>query len=427
MAGTGARASGGLRSSRLGSSRLGSSLARGGGARRRARASLRFSRLRGPQDAALRGAAAAAWADTSTDASASVCTSFAQGVPARCPVATAATAFGAAAGVRPPPLTLTVLGKRWSVDVLAVVHNAILFEVGDLFDMLTALVLGSKRARTAELRAFFAWFATFEAFVVTALKAEEEVLYPWLEQWGRIDGALSTGARIAAKGGIVRSVRDASAAAALLGLHHLPAGGACADRPGDALSVGFADVAVAEGVAGAPEEADAELCKRVLDAVVGHVVAFSNALADYFREQDEALPDIIEALYDREDVYSSAVDRRCVRAIWRSGRRDEATLILVRGLGGDRALARAWAHRCLRRIDRMSLPLWRRRYQSGRGAVVERFRSRKSRYEQLLALDGHPLVSDNRTDVPRNMLSTPHPAASAMHSRARVRRTISDR
>ncbi len=398
------RRSGGLRSSRMSRSGRGGP---GGTSRRRARASLRFSRLRVPKDDSIRDLVESSWDDEPGDPSSAAISDFNGQVPI-CSVAASAVTFGAAAGVHAPQLRQTALGKRWSVDIVSVVHNAVRTEMADLFDILTSIILNAnvRRATPAELRAFFAWFSSFEAFVVTALKAEEEVLYPWLEQWGRIDGALSTGARIAAKGAIIRQIRDASACSALLGLHHLPAGGVLSSSASaagsyyDGLSVGFANPSehlmngALRGADGdRPEMADASLCKRVLDAVVEHVVAFSNGIALYFREQEDALPKIIESLYDLEDVRSSGVDRRMVRAIWKSGRRDEATMMLVRGLGEDRLMARAWTQRNLRHIDRLSLPLWRRRYVAGRGAVVERFRMRKRKHEQLLALQGRALIT----------------------------------
>lgn len=350
-----------------------------------------------------------------------------RGMMSECTAEAACALFEAGGVTTAPRIRQTTLGKRWSVDVVAVVHNAIRAELGDLLEMLATLRLAALAGRlgAAELRSLFAWFASFETFAVAALKAEEEVLYPWLEQWGRIDGALSTGSRIAAKGAIIRSIRDAAAASATLGLQHLPAGGALRVDAGDELAVGFADIAV---VGGGDGGADEHVCQRVLEAVVTHVTRFGGAMGAYFREQEEALPAMIERLYDAEDVRSSAVDRRTVRAIWRSGRRDEATLIVARGLGGDRALMRAWTQRCLRRIDRMSLPLWRRRYHAGRGAVVERFRSKKVRYHQLLALQGRSLMTGETQEVARNTLSTPFPAVTAQKSwRSRVRRMHSHR
>lgn len=344
-----------------------------------------------------------------------------------CAVNNAATGFAAASGLPVPLLRQTTPGKRWSADCLSVVHNAVRAEIAALYDILTAMLLGSvaNRASVAELRAFFAWFSTFEAFVVTVLKAEEEVLYPWLEQWGRIEGALSTGARIADKGAVIRGVRDTSSCSALLGLHRLPATAVLAGPERnyhDALQVGFAEMG--------PDSSENTQCEEVLNAVAGHVSSFTLALAAYFREQEDALPKIIEGLYDAEDVRSSAFERRTLRAIWKSGRKDEATLILVKGFGENHDLARYWIQRNLRRIDRLSLPLWRRRYVAGRGAVVARFRARKKRSEQLLELHGPSIIGEHAAEEKHAMatakLSLPYAKKNPNNSNS-VFRTLSNR
>lgn len=378
------RGSGRLRTSRLLSSR---GLGRSGRARR-TRATLRFSRQRTTQEARMRDIASSSWDDgpPSPSSAASPVRSRAPS-PDACGVGQSATAFATASGLPVPLLRPTPPGTRWSTDCISVVHNAVLCEIGALYDILASMLLGcaSRRASAGELRAFFAWFATFEAFVVTVLKAEEEVLYPWLEQWGRIEGALSTGARIAAKGAVIRGVRDASACAVRLGMRRATASALMAGGERnyhDALQVGFAEMG--------PSEDENAQCEEVLTEVARHVSGFTRALAAYFREQEDALPKIIEGLYDAEDVRSSAFERRTLRAIWKSGRKDEATLILVKGFGDHHEMARCWIQRNLRRIDRMSLPLWRRRYVAGRGAVLARFRARKKRSEQLLELHGTP-------------------------------------
>lgn len=345
---------------------------RGTSSRRRTRASMRFSRLRTAHDCTIRDIVASSWDD-----------------PAATRSEHAAASFRHASGVSAPILAHVPLGKSWSADVVAVVHNAVRCEIADLFDILASMLLSSEvsNVTVAELRAFFAWFSTFEAFVVTCLKAEEEVLYPWLEQWGRIDGSLSTASRINTKGAIIRGIRDTATCAALVGLHHnLPAGVVLTNPDRhyyDALKVGFAEVGPATAA-----QHSAILCTDVLQKVVAHVSEFTTAIIAYFEDEERSLPSIIESLYDAEDVRAAAVERRTIRAIWKCGRKDESMVMLVRPID-DRAVAKAWIQRNFKRLERVSLPLWRRRYQSGRGAVVARFRQRKTRHEQIIALHAH--------------------------------------
>jgi len=262
---------------------------------------------------------------------------------------------------------------------------------------------GGKKTSVHELRAFFAWFSTFEAFLISSLKSEEDIIYPWLEQWGRIEGALSTGSRISVKGSIVRNIRDTSACSALLGFHHLPAGGILNQGGQDPLAVGFV-----RKISQDDNPDDDNTCKKVLNAVITQVIKFMQELIAYFKEQEDALPKIIESLYEKEDVKSSSIIKRMVKATWKissSGKRDELIVVLVRGLGANKTFARNWVQTNLRHIDRLSLPIWRRKYLTGRGAVVEKFRARKKRFETLLELHGRLLLTyespPEKEDLPR--------------------------
>lgn len=279
-----------------------------------------------------------------------------------------------------------ILGKVWSFDMVAVWHNAIRHDLCDLFLILEALN-GIGRDRSAvsvmELRALFAWFSTFEAFVVTRLKAEEEVLYPWVEQWGRIEGDLSTASRITTKGGIIRKIRDAAACAAILGLDRDTGGGTILMNPNrnyyDALKVGFAEIAPS-----LEKGADVARCANVVEKVTTLVAEFSSELLEYFREQERLLPLIIESLYDPQDMYAASIERRMIRSMWKCGRKDESMVMLLRAVE-DSPSARQWICRNLRRLERLTLPLWKRKYNAGRGAVVARFKDRKRYWERYAA------------------------------------------
>lgn len=285
-----------------------------------------------------------------------------------------------------PAARPVLLGKVWSLDLIVVWHNAIRHDLCDLFVILEALNgVGRDRSTVSvmELRALFAWFSTFEAFVVTRLKAEEEVLYPWLEQWGRIEGDLSTASRITTKGGIIRKIRDTAACAALLGLDRDNGAGLILMNPNrtyyDALKVGFAEIAPS-----LEKGTDVARCANVVEKVTTLVAAFSSALVDYFREQERLLPLIIESLYDPQDMYAASIERRMIRSMWKCGRKDESMVMLLRAVE-DGPSSRQWICRNLRRLERLAVPLWKRRYNAARGAVVARFKERKQFWERCAA------------------------------------------
>lgn len=271
--------------------------------------------------------------------------------------------------VRPVPL-----GKVWSFDVVALWHNAVRIDLADLEDILAGLLEAQRAITLPELRALFAWFSTFEAFVVTCLKAEEEVLFPWLEQWGRIDGDLSTASRITTKGTIIRGIRDTAACAAHAGLDR-DRGGMVLTNPDrnyyDGLKVGFVELAPNVQVCDT-----SHLYCNVLQKVAGHVSAFASSLLDYFHEQEKSLPPIIDSLYDMQDMYSASIERRMLRSLWKCGRKDESMVMLLRAVE-EAPFPRVWISRNLRVVERFTIPIWKRRYNQGRGAVTAKFKERK--------------------------------------------------
>lgn len=292
--------------------------------------------------------------------------------------------------VRPVPL-----GKVWSFDLVALWHNAIRLELRDLDDIVWGLVDTARTVTVQEIRAFFAWFSTFEAFVVTSLKAEEEVLFPWVEQWGRIEGDLSTANRITTKGTIIRGIRDTAACAALVGLDgDLPEGMVLTNPHRnyyDSLNVGLAEVkpfvadrkqtattSIGSGCGGGNNANG--IYARVVNRVASHVASFSLTLLDYFQKQERSLPVIIDSLYDEEDMHSATIERRMLRALWKCGRKDESMVIVMRAVE-QAPFHRTWVHRNVKRVERFAMPVWKRRYSFGRGAITTKFRERNSAWE----------------------------------------------
>lgn len=274
--------------------------------------------------------------------------------------------------VRPVPL-----GKSWNFNLVALTHNAIRMEMRDLDDIVWGLVDNPRPANIHELSAFFAWFSTFEAFVITYLKAEEEVLFPWIEQWGRIEGNLSTAARITTKGTIIRGIRDTAACAALVGLDAQLPDGMVLTNPHrnyyDSLNVGMAEVQLS-----VPQHnsiGKTAMFSSIIHRVATYVEAFSATMLEYFQEQERNLPTIIDSLYDEEDMHTANIERRMIRAIWKCGCKDESMVILMRAVE-DAPFYRQWVQRNLRRVERFTMSLWKRRYCVGRGAVTAKFRQR---------------------------------------------------
>lgn len=327
--------------------------------------------------------------------------------------------------VRPVPL-----GKVWSFDLVALWHNAVRLELGDLDDIVWGLVDTAHTVTMQEIRALFAWFSTFEAFVVTSLKAEEEVLFPWVEQWGRIEGDLSTANRITTKGTIIRGIRDTAACAALVGLDaDLPEGMVLTNPHRnyyDSLRVGLAEVKPfltghKQSSSGSGSTSGGSsgngLYARVVNRVASHVASFSLALLDYFQKQEDNLPVIIDSLYDEEDMHGADIERRMLRALWKCGRKDESMVLVMRAVE-QASLHRAWVHRNIKKVERIAMSVWKRRYNMSRGAITAKFRQRFTAWERSNVISEKSVAQSNGTGntdggrfTPRN--TQPHHSSSA--------------
>ena len=279
-------------------------------------------------------------------------------------------------------VVLAGYGGRWAMDLISFLNNSVRREICDLW-----VILGSLQARVleinqGELREFFAWFSGFEAFVVRILKSEEEVLYPFVETrkrrggvngYGvgtgldieRLEGDLCTANRMTAKGTIIRMIRDASASAA--GLH-----GFVRPRKADRnLSVGFVR---REG-----ERQSADVLREVIDLAKEFVARIEK----YFRAEEQVLPGIIEQKYAEFEVRQEGIMRQLARSVWRTCRKDESTIMMTRWME-CRADVRLWCSHVLRRYERVAMPIWKKKFDNGRGRLVRDFASRRAGYEMEL-------------------------------------------
>ncbi|CDF36174.1 unnamed protein product [Chondrus crispus] len=147
----------------------------------------------------------------------------------------------------------------------------------------------------------------------------------------------------------------------------------------DGFKVGYAELAPNLG-----SVTEGAVCGGILRKVTDAVASFSTQLLNYFHEQERSLPVIIESLYDPEDMYSASIERRIMRAIWKCGRKDESMVMLLRAVE-DSPSCKQWTCRNLRRLERVAMPLWRRRYNNARGAVIAKFKQRKRSWERSAA------------------------------------------
>jgi len=96
---------------------------------------------------------------------------------------------------RQPPLRLVPYRKMWAMDPLALPHNAIRKELLDCYVILYAMDVRREELNAKDYEMFFGWWRVFSTFLLHYLKAEEEVLYPWIENAVRLQGLLAADKR----------------------------------------------------------------------------------------------------------------------------------------------------------------------------------------------------------------------------------------
>lgn len=99
-----------------------------------------------------------------------------------------------------PNVGLGTYGKSWNKDVYLLSHNAIKAELLDLYGMCNVMQRKIAMLTREHVRLFYEWFDDFQAFCLTAIRVEEEVLYPGLVAKDYLRGRLKDSQRMLTNG-----------------------------------------------------------------------------------------------------------------------------------------------------------------------------------------------------------------------------------
>jgi hypothetical protein len=84
------------------------------------------------------------------------------------------------AGVTFPTITLAPWGGNWSKDIVSLMHNAIMREISDLFDLASTMQRRKFSLTQHHVKMFYKWFDEFHSFAETCLSVESTFLVPWI-------------------------------------------------------------------------------------------------------------------------------------------------------------------------------------------------------------------------------------------------------
>ncbi|KAA8499545.1 hypothetical protein FVE85_7130 [Porphyridium purpureum] len=107
--------------------------------------------------------------------------------------------------VKMPVVIATPYGKLWSMDVLAVYHNAIKKEVMDMYNMVECMLRFQMSLGYDDVTRFFEWWDVFESFLMDYFELEEKVIFPYIaEKFDFADTKLSRQERMLTKARITQ-------------------------------------------------------------------------------------------------------------------------------------------------------------------------------------------------------------------------------
>lgn len=367
-----------------------------------------------------------------------------------------------------PPIPLTTHYSpppAWSVQLVSHTHDAVRLELRALFTIISALN-SSSTLTPSHLRLLASYIASFEAFAISVLKSEEETIFPYLEQYGRLQGPVSTASRSAARGRIIRHIRDFTAEAALPSL-------TCSSASPPPYEASAASLSASPSASSSSNSFDPKLHKQIppysrltrllsrsipsrrprpapaqpayhatlavsptaeahaSDTPRARVARLARAalvltrlVLEYFAVLESSLPPVVEGLFTHADVDASGIERHTFRTLARNQRRGEAAVLMYRAcFGGERE--KLWPGAAMSRVERLMFPVWKVRVGRERDTAVQTLLGLEQsgvepRGEGGVLLDGGRsvdkgvLLDGGRWGVKDKMESVKHASSSAL-------------
>lgn len=216
-----------------------------------------------------------------------------------------------------PDIQLTPWGTKWSVDVFALIHNAIKSELKDLYSMATILQRHKWVLTQSHVAHFYQWWADFDEFVTAALNIEEDVFYPWLAGREPLRGDFKGSTRMKAYGKLRNSMKSITEYRARF-VPQLPVG-------------------------------------ERLDGLM-ELIAGVNHIPEYYDKVARSLPSFIEICFGKRDV--AHITRQMVAKFRGQNAYDRSIAMLTRWMSDTSQ--RLWTFSHMGKRDMIKVGSWRR-------------------------------------------------------------------
>eukprot|EP00184_Porphyridium_aerugineum_P005992 CAMPEP_0184694860 /NCGR_PEP_ID=MMETSP0313-20130426/2687_1 /TAXON_ID=2792 /ORGANISM="Porphyridium aerugineum, Strain SAG 1380-2" /LENGTH=483 /DNA_ID=CAMNT_0027153219 /DNA_START=487 /DNA_END=1938 /DNA_ORIENTATION=- len=245
--------------------------------------------------------------------------------------------------LKQPVMIAAPYGKLWSLDVLALYHNAIKKELIDMYSMVENMLKFQMNLGYSDIERFYNWWEVFEGFLVDYFEIEEQVLFPYIETKFQLERTkLSKAERNLIKGRLTQAMNQI-----------------------DDMEDTFMNRPPGE----------------VLPRFVDFLDAFAPRLLGYFHIENTVIPNALQKYFEPED---RARIQALVFDFLKTREFGNETLVLQSRWLTENHL-KTWKQETLRGTSRVAYPMWRAKLEKVHGAVVREFKQ-ISLEEELHAL-----------------------------------------
>lgn len=105
-----------------------------------------------------------------------------------------------------PEVKMTPWGQKWSLDVFALIQNAVKAELHDLYNIINTMQRRKWLITREHISMFYQWWRDFDEFVTVALNIDEDVFFPWLGSKEPLRGDFKGSTRMKAYGALRKAM-----------------------------------------------------------------------------------------------------------------------------------------------------------------------------------------------------------------------------
>lgn len=105
-----------------------------------------------------------------------------------------------------PEVKMTPWNQKWSLDVFALIQNAIKAELHDLYTIINTMQRRKWLITREHINMFYSWWRDFDEFVTVALNIDEDVFFPWLASKEPLRGDFKGSTRMKAYGALRKAM-----------------------------------------------------------------------------------------------------------------------------------------------------------------------------------------------------------------------------